>query len=46
MLANGQATGLKREPFRLVKPTTFGEDSRGELFVGTLGGQVYKLSAF
>ena len=46
VLVNGQATGLKREPFRLVKPTTFGEDSRAELYVGTLGGQVYKLSAF
>ena len=46
LLSNGQATGLKRETFRVTNPTTFGEDSRGELYVGTLGGQVFRLSAF
>jgi glucose/arabinose dehydrogenase len=46
LLSNGNATGLKREAFRVPNPTTFGEDGRGELYVGTLGGQVLKLNSF
>ena len=46
LLSNGTAVGQKRETFRVSNPTTFGEDSRGELYVGNLAGQVYKLTAF
>lgn len=46
VLSSGRATNLRREAFRMSNPTTFGEDSRGELYVGNLAGQVFKLSAF
>jgi glucose/arabinose dehydrogenase len=46
LLQNGQATGLRREAFHVAAPTSFGQDARGELYVVTLGGQVYKLSPF
>jgi hypothetical protein len=46
LLSNGSALGLRRETFRVNNPTTFGEDGRGELYVGTLGGQVSKLTWF
>ena len=46
LLSNGVPVGQKREAFTVPNPTTFGEDSHGELYVGTLGGQVYKLSAY
>ena len=46
MLSTGHATNLRRETFHVSNPTTFGEDSRGELYVGNLAGQVYKLSSF
>jgi len=46
LLSGGHATNQKREAFHVNNPTTFGEDSRGELYAGTLGGQVYKLSSF
>ncbi len=45
-VVNGHATNQKRETFHVNSPTSFGEDSRGELYVVTLGGQVYKLSPF
>jgi glucose/arabinose dehydrogenase len=45
-VVNGQATGQRRENFHVSLPTSFGEDSRGELYVVTLNGQVFKLSAF
>jgi glucose/arabinose dehydrogenase len=45
-VVNGQATGLRRENFHVTLPTSFGEDSRGELYVVTLTGQVFKLSSF
>ena len=44
-ISNGQATGLRRETFRVTNPTSFGQDSRGELYVVNLAGQVYKLSS-
>ena len=37
---------IDREVFHVASPTSFGEDWRGELYVVTYGGQVYKLSAF
>ena len=36
----------KRETFNVDNPTTFGEDARGEIYVGNLAGQVYKLSSY
>jgi glucose/arabinose dehydrogenase len=45
VISAGHATGLKREPFTVPNPTSFGEDSRGELYVVNLAGQVYRLSA-
>ena len=33
-------------PGHVSLPTSFGEDSRGELYVVTLNGQVYKLSSY
>jgi hypothetical protein len=46
LLSNGHAMNPRRETFHVNNPTTFGEDSRGELYVGNLAGQVFKLSAF
>ena len=46
LLSNGHATNQKRETFRMNNPTTFGEDTRGELYAGNLQGQVFKLSPF
>lgn len=46
LLSNGQAVGQKKEAFHIANPTTFGEDARGELYVGNLQGQVFKLNAF
>ena len=46
MVANGQMSGFRRETFHVTNPTSFGEDSRGELYVVDLAGQVYKLSQF
>ncbi len=45
-VVNGHATGQRQEAFHVTLPTSFGEDSRGELFVVTLSGSVYKLSPF
>jgi hypothetical protein len=45
-VVNGHATSQRRESFHVTLPTSFGEDSRGELYVVTLNGQVFKLSAF
>jgi glucose/arabinose dehydrogenase len=40
----GQATGLRRESFRVENPTSFGEDSAGEVYVTSHGGTVYRLA--
>jgi glucose/arabinose dehydrogenase len=39
----GRATSVRQESFRVASPSSFGEDAAGELYVVTLGGQVYKL---
>jgi len=39
----GVAGDVRREPFRVPGLSSFGEDSRGELYATSLGGQVYKL---
>ncbi len=46
VLQNGLASGLRRETFHVTNPTSFGQDSRGELYVVNLNGQVFKLSQF
>jgi glucose/arabinose dehydrogenase len=46
LATNGQPTGLRKEALHIANPTSFGEDSRGELYVVNLPGQVFKLSAF
>jgi glucose/arabinose dehydrogenase len=45
-VVNGHATGLRTESFHVSNPTSFGQDSRGELYVVNLAGQVFKLSPF
>jgi glucose/arabinose dehydrogenase len=42
-VVGGKAQGVRREPFRLEGLSSFGEDSRGELYATTLGGTVYRL---
>jgi len=39
----GVAGDVRREPFNVPGLSSFGEDSRGELYATSLGGQVYKL---
>jgi glucose/arabinose dehydrogenase len=43
VVANGEATGLRREAFRIPQLSSFGEDSRGELYATSLAGRVYRL---
>jgi glucose/arabinose dehydrogenase len=43
-IANGSATDVRREPSTIRDLTTFGEDAAGELYAGTGGGRIYKLS--
>jgi glucose/arabinose dehydrogenase len=45
-VVNGHATGQRQETFHVSLPTSFGENSRGELYVVTLNGQIYKLSEY
>ncbi len=42
-VVRGRATGLRREPIRLDGLASFGEDPRGELYVVSLGGAVFKI---
>jgi glucose/arabinose dehydrogenase len=41
---NGNATDVRREPFRVNQLTSFGEDVAGELYLATGGGRIYKLA--
>jgi glucose/arabinose dehydrogenase len=43
-IANGRAADVRREPGRIADLTTFGEDVAGELYAGTGGGRIFKLS--
>jgi hypothetical protein len=45
-VVNRHAVGQRQESFNVSLPTSFGEDSRGELYVVTLNGQVLKLASF
>jgi glucose/arabinose dehydrogenase len=42
-VSGGRAQGVRRERFTLEGLSSFGEDSRGELYAVTLGGRVYRL---
>jgi hypothetical protein len=42
-IENGSAVDVRREPFRIEQLTSFGEDTAGELYLGTGGGRIYKL---
>jgi glucose/arabinose dehydrogenase len=43
VIANGDATGLRRERVRVPQLSSFGEDARGELYATSLAGRVYRL---
>jgi len=42
-MAGGRATSLRREPFDVASLASFGEDARGELYLASLEGPVYRL---
>ena len=44
-VVGGRARSVRQEPFKLDGLSSFGEDSRGELYAVTLGGSLYKLTA-
>src|SRR5262249_34554612 len=41
---SGQATDVRREPFRVGSLTSLGEDVAGELYFATESGRIYKLA--
>jgi len=43
-MANGKATQLRRERFRVEGLASFGEDARGRVYAVSLGGPVYRLA--
>ena len=43
-MQNGNATDVRREPFTVGQLTSFGEDTRGELYLATGGGRIDKLA--
>jgi glucose/arabinose dehydrogenase len=44
-ISGGRATSVRREPFRVASLSSFGEDARGELYLVSQGGTVYRLRA-
>jgi glucose/arabinose dehydrogenase len=44
-VVGGRARSVRREPFTIDGLSSFGEDSRGELYAVTLGGRVYRLAS-
>jgi glucose/arabinose dehydrogenase len=42
-VANGSATDVRLEPFRVGSLTSFGVDAAGELYLATGAGRIYKL---
>jgi glucose/arabinose dehydrogenase len=43
-IVNGKAASVRREPFDVSELSSFGEDARGELYLTSLGGAVYRLA--
>jgi glucose/arabinose dehydrogenase len=44
-IADGKASGLRREAFRITAPSSFGEGVRGELYIVSLQlGRIYRLA--
>jgi glucose/arabinose dehydrogenase len=43
-VVEGKAVDLRREPFRVASLSSFGEDTRGELYLVSLAGSVYRLT--
>jgi glucose/arabinose dehydrogenase len=41
---NGNATNVRREPFRVNQLTSFGVDTAGELYLATGDGRIFKLA--
>ncbi|MDQ3875387.1 MAG: PQQ-dependent sugar dehydrogenase, partial [Actinomycetota bacterium] len=41
----GRATTLRREPFRVESLSSFGESARGELYLVSLNGTIYRLAS-
>ena len=44
-IRSGRATGVRREPLRVRALTSFGEDARGELYLVSHEGTLFRLSA-
>jgi glucose/arabinose dehydrogenase len=44
-ISAGRAMDVRREPFRVVGLTSFGEDAAGELYLATGRGRIYRLTA-
>lgn len=42
-IVNGRAAQQRRHPFRVPRLTSFGEDARGELYLVSHGGTIYRL---
>ncbi len=45
LIQGGKAVGVRREPFKVSSLSSFGEDARGELYLVSLDGSVYRLTA-
>jgi glucose/arabinose dehydrogenase len=45
VVRNGRATSVRRAPFDVAGLSSFGEDGRGELYLASLNGSVYRLAA-
>jgi hypothetical protein len=43
-IQDGRAVDVRKEPFRVGSITTFGQDNAGELYLGTGGGEIFKLA--
>jgi hypothetical protein len=43
-VVGGKATSVRREPFDVASLSSFGEDARGELYLASLQGPVYRLA--
>jgi hypothetical protein len=43
-MSAGRATSVRREPFTVPSLSSFGEDTRGELYLVSQGGTIYRLA--